>query len=101
MTHSDYIKKRDEILVIRHHGKCPAMYIQPETQKPGECRCNLRGAAKAIDTLFLELIGEDRQYSKYDRCPRCNAAYQYECTCDMAESNRNQELKAVIQGDKS
>lgn len=47
----DEIAELDTLLIPYHHGKCPAIYIQRETHKLGECRCRLRGIKKLILSL--------------------------------------------------
>lgn len=57
---------------------------------------DIKEAKIAIEAMVREIVGESRNYRKYEPCPRCNGQYQYKCSCDDAEDQllAEQRLRA-------
>jgi len=53
-------------------------------------------ATALLDKVELSVIGEDRQYEKYEPCPACMGRYQYACSCDTAEDKLRDEQRKSL-----
>lgn len=85
MTSNQYQEKRDEILE-------KFMYSFTHLDDP----MDMDQTGMAIDTLFLELIGEDEPVIEGRSLAHNEIAYQ-----NQQENRFKAELRQVIQGDKS
>lgn len=83
MTHSNFMERRDEII------RTLCKEFEDPKQDSFQAQQNAR---QAIDTLFLELIGEPQKWdvSKEDFGFR-----------DQGKNELRKQLRTIIQGDKS